>query len=243
MSNRGCVRHYNSSADDDTLASTEYDTALDAAEVFWDDPLVAGCTVGTTNKYSTFGYTILGAALEAAAGKPIDQLVVDELTNPYGLGTLRPENLDDTSVDRSKMYETDNDEAVPDQVSWKVLGGGMESSAADLAMFGQKLLAGQIISPLAREYMWTGTPWSDYAYGWQLESETAPDGDAHRLIGKNGAWRIGSDAWLQTYPDDGVVIAVLSNRYGDHANDGVQTSNNSEVLGRAIGTTVLATLP
>jgi CubicO group peptidase (beta-lactamase class C family) len=243
VSNRGCVRHYNGSADDATLASTEYDTALDAAEVFWDDPLVASCTVGTTNKYSTFGYTLLGAALEEAAGKPIDQLVVDELTNPYGLGTLRPENLDDASVSRSKMYETDNDEATPDEVSWKVLGGGMESSVADLARFGQKLLAGQIISPLAREYMWTGTPWSDYAYGWMLESETAPDGDSHRLIGKNGAWSIASDAWLQTYPDDGVVIAVLSNRYGDHDNDGVPESNNSEVLGRAIGTAVLATLP
>ncbi|GIH03755.1 hypothetical protein Rhe02_18220 [Rhizocola hellebori] len=225
VSNRGCVRHYNGSAVDATLASTEYNNLATPTALFWNDPLV--CAVGTSF-YSTFGYNLPCLAFEKATGVPFQQLFVNEMTTPFGLGTLRPEDRDDTSVNRSKLYNTDNSEATPDEISWKTCGGGLEASVADLASFGDKVLDGDIITPASVEYMWSGTPWS-YAYGW---GEFAEDG--HRAVGKNGG-QLGSNAWIQMYPDDGVVIAVLSNRQnGGHS---------AEAVGRDIGSLIVATLP
>ncbi len=225
MSNRGCVRHYNGSATDATLASTEYTNLAVPTALYWNNPLV--CTVGQSF-YSTFGYQLPCLAYEKATGVPFHQLFVNEMTSPFGLGTLRPEDRDDTSVNRSKLYNTDNSLATPDEISWKPCGGGFEASVSDLASFGDKVLDGDIITPASVEHMWTGTPWS-YAYGWGEWSE-----DGHQVVGKNGA-QLGSNAWIQMYPDDGVVIAVLSNRQsGGHS---------AEAVGRDIGSMIVATLP
>ena len=58
--------------------------------------------------------------------------------------------------------------------------------------------------------MWTGTPWG-YAYGWSEWSESG-----HQVVAKNGE-QPGANAYIQMYPDDDIIIAVLSNRrYGGH---------------------------
>ena len=51
-------------------------------------------------KYSTHAYTVLGAVLERFEGKPVDAIVRDELTVPFGLTTLRPETLAGSLADR-----------------------------------------------------------------------------------------------------------------------------------------------
>ncbi|MDG4765778.1 serine hydrolase [Solwaraspora sp. WMMD406] len=242
-SNRSCVRHYAGTeaddgadaadvaqwqAEDDTLATSWYANATAAGAAFWDSDLV--CPVGTSH-YSTHGYTILGAALEGATGTPVAELVETELTAAYDLGTLRPEDLSDTSVRRTTLYDGSNDEYGGDEVSWKVLGGGMESSVADLARFADKLVDEQIVSGDSLDAMWVDTGWG-YAYGWSIDTE-----DGHLRVGKNGG-ATGSTAYLQMYPDDGIVVAVLMNRA-----DGVADNNRSEVLGTEIGSLVLNTLP
>lgn len=242
-SNRGCVRHYAGaeadngadpadvaqwSAEDSTLATTQYPTATAASAVFWGGDLV--CAVGASN-YSTHGYTILGAALEGATGEPVADLVVDELTDPFALGTLRPEDMSDSTVRRTALYDSANDEyATPDEVSWKVLGGGLESSTRDLAWFGDKLISGEIVSAGSLDAMWEDTPWS-YAYGWTNDTE-----DGQLRVYKNGGAN-GSTAYLQMFPDAGITVAVLMNRA-----DGVN-GNRAESLGKAIGSMVLDDLP
>ncbi|WP_162907936.1 serine hydrolase [Allorhizocola rhizosphaerae] len=225
VSNRGCVRHYNGSATDATLASTEYNNLATPTALFWNDPLV--CTVGQSS-YSTFGYNLPCLAFEEATGVPFHQLFVNELTAPFKLGTLRPEDIDDTSVNRSKLYNTNNSEATPDEISWKVCGGGLESSVSDLADFGRKVLDGDIVTPASVEHMWTGTPWT-YAYGWSESSE-----DGHQFVHKNGG-QLGANSYIRMYPDDDIIIAVLSNRYlGGHS---------AVSVGQDIGAMIVATLP
>ncbi|MDG4765772.1 serine hydrolase [Solwaraspora sp. WMMD406] len=79
--------------------------------------------------------------------------------------------------------------------------------------------------------IWLDTGWG-YAYGWLINTE-----DGHLRVGKNGG-ATGSTAYLQMYPDDGIVVAVLTNRA-----DGVSDSNRAEALGSGIGSLVLDTLP
>jgi CubicO group peptidase (beta-lactamase class C family) len=237
VSNRGCVRHYADAATnpagalaDDTMTGVDYPSAGAAAPMFWSEPLVAGCTVGKTDHYSTHGYTVAAAGMEAASGVPVADLLRQRLSDPLGLTTLRQEEPTDASVRRSKIYEGAL-EVGRDQISWKTLGGGLETTPKDLTRLGSLLLAGSVVAKTNVEYMWTGTGWS-YAYGFGIGKESG-----HRRVAKNGAQR-GADSFLLMYPDDGIVIAVMANRrpFGGQAAP-------AQAIADEIGKQMLAQLP
>jgi len=221
LSNRGCIRHYVSGKDG--FANQSYATALAAAKKFWNDNLI--CTPGTEYNYSTHGYTLAGAALEAAGGDDIKDLVRKRLTNPYGLGTLGPQNFS-SSVHRMSIYSSDNDKVSTPNNDWKVLGGGIDSSATDLARFGAKLIGGQILNAADRAEMWTAPDGlASYGYGWDLGSE-----DGTQVVAKGGSWT-GNLAYLRLYPEKGISVAVMINsRAGDWS---------AGQLGKDIGSMVL----
>ena len=240
VSNRGCVRHYANAvtdpaaaAADATMATTDYATAGAAAPMFWADPLVPGCTVGVNDSYSTHGYTVAAAGMEAASGgTPVALLLRQRLCDPLGLTTLRQEEPGDASVRRSKIYDGAASVEVPrDRISWKTLGGGLETTPKDLTRLGSQLLAGAVLSPANVTYLWKGTGWG-YAYGFGIGTESG-----HRRVAKNGSQR-GADSFLLIYPDDGIVIAVMANR---RALGGGTAP--AEAIANEIGKQMLAQLP
>ncbi len=108
------------------------------------------------------------------------------------------------------LYHDDNREAVPDQLSWKILGGGLEASAPDLAEFGHRVATGRIVSPESVETMWTApNDAARYGLGWDLGNRA----DGGRWVGKSGG-QLGAQTYLLIYPEEQIVVAVLSNRAG-----------------------------
>jgi CubicO group peptidase (beta-lactamase class C family) len=206
--NTGCVQHYNE-AGMTGFGPGPYASSLDSARHFWNDPLVPGCTVGDFGDYhySTHGYTVLCAALEQATGggNTVD-LIEDTLTKPFNLGTLRAEVQNAPNVHRAKLYSDANQEITRPDRSEKYCGGGMESSAPDLARFGQKLLDGDILSAASLSRLWTATNASQYSYGWNEGTHKN-----RKVVFKNGS-NEGTQSYLRIYPDDNIVIAVMSNR-------------------------------
>jgi CubicO group peptidase (beta-lactamase class C family) len=107
--------------------------------------------------------------------------------------------------------------------SWKVLGGGIEVSALDLARFGWKVLDGEIVDATVRDArLWSpvragcGTSTSgacSNGIAWQLRS--SPE----RIADYGGSWT-GARSFLRVYRDSRLVVAVMSNRR-DHAVDDV----------------------
>jgi len=225
LANRGCIRHYVSGLDDQ--AGKSYATALAASQTFWNDDLV--CTPGTGQyNYSTHGYTLAAAALEAAGDDDIKDLFRKKLTIPFGLGTLAPQNFS-SSVHRMTLYTDGNNEVSTPNNDWKVAGGGIDSSATDLARFGAKLIAGQILNAGSRLEMWTAPDGdANYGLGWDLGSE-----DGTQVVAKGGSWT-GNLAYLRLYPQKGIVVAVLMNDRSGNQNAGQ--------LGRDIGSIVLDSL-
>src|SRR6185312_11737448 len=163
----------------------DYPSAGAAAAMFWSEPLVAGCTVGLTDSYSTHGYTVAAAGMEAASGgTPVADLLRQRLSDPLGLTTLRQEVPGDASVRRSKIYEGARPvEVARDRISWKTLGGGLETTPKDLTRLGSRLLAGAVVTPARVGHMFGGTGWG-YAYGFGTGSE-----NGHRRVAKNGSQR------------------------------------------------------
>ncbi|HZM80569.1 MAG TPA: serine hydrolase [Candidatus Limnocylindrales bacterium] len=226
IANRGCVGHYGD-IDTTTFDNTPYATALDAAELFWDEPLV--CTP-PDYYYSSPGYTLAAAGLEEAGGDDIKDLVQTKLTNPFGLGTLAAQDLSDTSLRRMTCYTDGDAEVAVENKDWKVLGGGIDSNVYDLGRFGAKLAAGQILAQASLDTMWTPPDAdSNYAYGWSTGTE-----NGHRVVAKDGSWT-GNLAYLRIYPDDQIVVAVMMND-----RSGTQSAVQ---LGRDLGAIVLASLP
>jgi CubicO group peptidase (beta-lactamase class C family) len=154
--------------------------------------------------------------------------VNDYLTTPYNLGTLKPEDRSVTSRYRSLVYASNNTEVAPDDISWKILGGGLESSAYDLAQFGWKVLSGSILTTPSLNTMWKA-PVSGgvtYGLGWNYGITSGV-----KWVGKDGA-QLGANTYLLMYPSKGIVVAVLSNKDGG--------GNNSAALARNIGNLMLA---
>lgn len=228
VSHRGGFGHYGTHGS----WNEQFDTALEAAQQFWNDAPIY--TPGQGYAYSTHTWTIAGAAMEGATGLPITEIVENTITDPYNLPTLRVEDRSQPNSKRATLYNTNNTEATPDNLSWKVLGGGLESSAYDLTRFGMKLVDGSILGPDARQTMWTPPDnRSDFSYGWNTGTESGPNGST-QVVARIGA-QTGARSYIRMYPTEGIVITILSNR---------QSGGHSPVqMGRDIGALMLASQP
>lgn len=222
LTNRSGIGHYDENSSPGF--SDHFDTAEEALDFFEDNALEF--TPGQSYLYSTHGYTAAGAAFESALDAPLDELVLSELTQRYSLGTLRPEDRSVPSGSRASLYSSTNAEISADDLSWKILGGGMESSAVDLTRFGNKLLDGSILGNGALTTLWTAPDGlNNYAYGWNTGNDQCA-----AVVAKNGAQR-GAASYIRIYPDLGYVIVVLTNRSGG--------GHSPVQIGRDIGTILL----
>jgi CubicO group peptidase (beta-lactamase class C family) len=225
LSNRGGVRHYNAGADATKSVNTQYDTALAAAALFQNDPLVNN--PGAAYSYSTHGFTLLGAALEGFTGDPIGQILNERLSQPFNLPTLQAEDRSIPNAQRATLYTGTNsgpEAVVADNISWKVLGGGCEVSAFDYARFGMKLVNGSILNQANLDRLWTRpNAQANYAFGWSTGTDQGT-----RVVAHSGA-QTGARSYIRVYPDKEIVIAIVSNQRG----------HDTPQLGRDIGTLIL----
>ena len=191
--------------------------ARQAVASIWDVGLVNNCTIGTSRSYSTPAFTFAGAVLEQATGRTLKQLLRNELTKPYSLGmriqftgASLPKNYE-----RAVPYTNNNDPTSYSDNSWKVFGGGLETSAYQLARFGWKVLDAQILSVNARDNrLWTQVnPNQRNGLGWIIRTRSG-----RRVAEHDGSWT-GTRTYLRVFRDDGLVVAVMSNRRGHTVDD------------------------
>lgn len=207
LANRGKVRHY--LPGDSLVAGTNsvFQTALEASALFSSDALTRDSYL-----YSTHGYTLVAAALEAATQKTFPVLVDEILSSPYGFKSLKCELPDSTVESRSKIYRYENGEFMPMtplSLSWKYAGGGMECSAADLVRFGARLIEGKILDqPNLEKMIALPDEAEKYAHGWDIGEDLTGT-----FFAKSGG-QPGARAYLRCYPAKKIVIVLLCNTSG-----------------------------
>ena len=199
---------------------TVFPTTDSALAVFRDDSLVA--PPGSAYRYSTFGYTLLGAAVEGAAGEPYPAALARYVLAPLGLTHTGPDRWDALVPDRTRFYGYAAPDAapvneVPVFATYKWAGGGMLSTADDLARFGAAHLRPGFLSAASLRTLLTS----------QRTTGQPPGGGAATGVGLG--WRVGTDlagravyhhagtieggrSALLVYPAEGVVVALLTNR-------------------------------
>lgn len=189
-----------------------YTDLIEPLRLFQDDPLVA--EPGTKYSYSTFGYVLLGAVVEAVSGQPFVDYLREHVFGPAGMARTRPDDVHAIIPSRARGYrlsrngEVENCDLV--DTSYKIPGGGLSSTVGDMVAFALAVRTGRLLRPETVEMMWTPQKLrsgevTEYGLGWFIR-----DVNGTRQI-SHGGNQNGVTANLTILPDEGIVVASLAN--------------------------------
>lgn len=226
LSHQGGIRHYrfapNPPVFSEMALNQEFETTADALSLFSDDPLLF--EPDTDFSYTTYGYTLAGAAIEGATGEDLFTLLSENLFVPLGMSHSAADTTTPRVPNRVSGYLSlpyfDGLLPSPEvNLSNKWAGGGIASTPTDLVRFGNAVLAGEIVSPDLRDEMWTPRSTSDgelnpqhYGLGWRNGGLYYPS-DSENIITliNHGGTAIDGLTALLIFPESGLVVAMTAN--------------------------------
>jgi CubicO group peptidase (beta-lactamase class C family) len=202
------IRHYQGN---EALSTSRYSSVTDALRIFANDPLLF--RPGTQYSYSSYGFNLVGAAIEAVSREPFAAAVTEHVLRPLGMKlTMTDDGRKRPSW--AALYEvTSSRRAVRAprvDLSNRWPSGGFRSSAEDLALFGSRLGDVDFLGKAIQEEFFAEQTLADGTsthYGLGFEVGRAPFG---RVIGHTGNV-VGGTAFLLAQPDAGVAIALATN--------------------------------
>jgi len=209
LAHLGGIRHY---SEGEFVSTRHYESVVDALGVFKDDPLAF--EPGTHFLYSTYGYNLLGAVAEGAAGRPFLSELHEAVCVPAGMTRTRADDHFELIPNRAEGYirtaagELANSGMADTSV--KIPGGGLISTAPDVARFGLALLGGRLVR--------------NETLGAMLTAQKTKDGRSTgsglglflgERAGRREAWHTGGQQRVSTLlflqPDTGLVVVLLCN--------------------------------
>ena len=192
---------------DELASNVDYPTVKASLAIFANDPLVA--PPGNKFVYSTYGYTLISAAIETAVRSDFLRYMSESVLKPLGLLETVLDRPQQIIPGRTGFYYLDGNElrngpSVNSSNRWA--GAGFLSTAADLARFGIAHFDDDLVSPSARKLLWTsqqtnGGESTGYGIGWFIGPERVQHSGG--IVGGSGLLRI--------YPTDQMVIVILAN--------------------------------
>ena len=210
----GGIRHYNSDGKGDIPedSARHFASMEESLQIFAADPLVS--KPGTKFNYSTYGYTLLGCVLEGATSQKYVDFVRENVFKPARMEHTQADDFFAVIPHRTRWYHKDKAGAVRNagvlDSSYKIPGGGLISSADDMARFEAAILADKLVQRSTRDLMWTilkpteGKP-SHYALGWFVAEKFGL-----RIAGHTGGQQ-GTDTAFLMAPERRAGVVVLAN--------------------------------
>jgi CubicO group peptidase (beta-lactamase class C family) len=166
--------------------------------------------------YNNTGYILLGMVIEKASGLSYAQFVRQRLLVPAG---MENSGFDDSAIvlpNRAAGYIFSGGlrhaEPVDASVPWSA--GGLYSTVGDLVKWAEVLAGGRILNAEQQKTMFNSNPEAkardaNYGYGIVITRRF------NRGLRYHGGGINGFTSVLQHYPDDALVVAVLSNMEGE----------------------------
>ncbi len=173
---------------------------------------------GERYAYSNTNYHLLAMILRRLAGKGYGDVLRERVFVPLDLRHTRILSLFDIIPARASGYSWSGTAfRRGEYIAESILsygGGGLLSTATDLALWARAMLEARLIPKEAVEEAWTPGRLNDgkttgYGLGWGISKV-----DGHREIGHSGAHVSGFTSSLLIYPEDRLAVAVLVNRVG-----------------------------
>lgn len=173
----GGIRHYSPDGKGDVPedSARHFGSMQESLELFANDPLVA--KPGTKFNYSTYGYTVVGCVLEGAASEKFIDYLRKNVFESAEMGQTRDDDFFAVIPHRTRWYHKDKSGLVRNagvlDSSYKIPGGGILSSADDMARFEAAIMADKLLKRGTRDLMWTSLKTVDgketgYGLGWGI---------------------------------------------------------------------------
>lgn len=190
---------------------------------------------GTEYRFSSYGWILVSAAIEAASGESMLAYMRRNVFEPLGMHDTKADALDDPAPNLATSYFP-RMSAEPRYglhglrpVNYSCYAGAsvFVSTSSDLVRFGLGVTNGTLLQPATRDLLQTTQRLSSgqetgYGLGWDLETVELA-GVPTRWTGHEGTVLGGMVASLLVFPDRGLVVAVLSNiSYADTETLGVR---------------------
>ncbi len=201
---------------DEFLSAVHYDTVLDGLAIFAADPLEF--EPGTEYQYTSYGWNLISAVIEGASGEDFLPQMQSRVFEPLGMLDTAADQNHLIVPERVRPYERRDDGLLYNAPwvdnSYKWAGGGFVSTAQDLVRFGMAHIGPGFLEAATLRQWQTSQRTSDgaetgYGIGWTVGTDSA----GRRTVGHGGG-SVGGTTGLMLLPDDGLVIAIISNMSG-----------------------------
>jgi CubicO group peptidase (beta-lactamase class C family) len=188
-------------------------SVLDSLSIFQDDPLLH--EPGTAYAYTSYGFNLIGAIVEAAAGQPFLDYLRDAVFYPLSMRDTTADFIKPIILQRASYYVRDASGRIVNAPyvnnSYKWAGGGLLSTTEDILRFANAHMSRDFLSDAARDLLFTEqiTVTGErvgYGFGWFVQT----DGDGRRLLGHSGG-AVGGTSLMLIQPETRVAIVGLIN--------------------------------
>jgi serine beta-lactamase-like protein LACTB, mitochondrial len=219
MGHTAGIRHYE--REEDSRPRTHCERAIDGVRRFADRPL--RFEPDSQYGYSTFGWVLVSAAVEAAAKEPLSTFMAAQIFKPLGMTATTFASSAEPTAERvtfyQRMFTGDSGEGVvpATAVDFSCLAGAgaILSTPSDLVRFGLAINGGKLLRPdtvqkLQAPQLLTSGQETEYGLGWMVEEVTLA-GDPTRMVHHASRSLTGGTTSFMTFPARGMVVAVTAN--------------------------------
>lgn len=204
------------------LYARHFEDINEVLDLFKNDTLLS--PPGSAEHYSSYGYDLIGTAIQAASGAKYQEYVARQIIDPLGLKDTGFDDVRHVLPNRARRYsyydvwtfavDSNNVFRVPEwDYSHNMAAGNMYSTATDLARFGRAIEKPGLLSQESLDLLYTrpkvGNVVAQMSFGFFL-SGSVP---GRRLLNIGGS-NAGVQSGLFVYPDEDLVISVISNTWG-----------------------------
>ena len=211
----------NDGGDEGPLLSAHCERPVEGLRAFAERPLLF--EPGTRYRYSSYGWIVVSAAVEAAADAPFVRFMRKEIFEPLGMEDTKADSATEPIPDRATFYfprfAADPRYGLhlmrPIDYSCYAGSSAFLSTPSDLVRFGLAVNGGKLLQPATVQLLQTSQRLASgeetgYGLGWDLET-VALAGEQTRSVGHDGETLGGMVASLMTFPEHGIVVALTSN--------------------------------
>jgi CubicO group peptidase (beta-lactamase class C family) len=207
--------------DEGPLFTERCQRPVEAFQVFADRPLLF--EPGTRYRYSSYGWIVVSAAVEAAANQPFLAFMQEQVLDPLRMHDTRADagtkNLTGRATPYFPRFAADpryGPDLMRDiNLSCYAGAGAFLSTPSDLVRFAMAINSGKLLRPATVEWLQTSQRLASgqetgYGLGWDLETVSLA-GAQTRTIGHDGESLGGTVTSFMTFPEHGIVVSVTSN--------------------------------
>jgi serine beta-lactamase-like protein LACTB len=211
----------NDGGDEGPLFSVRCERPLEGLPFFSERALLF--EPGTQYRYSSYGWIVVSAAVEAAADEPFFTFMRTQIFEPLGMGDTGADSATETIANRATSYfprfGADPRYGLhlmrPIDYSCYAGSSAFLSTPSDLVRFGLAINNGKLLRPATVQLLQTPQRLASgqetgYGLGWDLET-VALAGEQTHWVGHDGTSLGGMVASLMTFPAHGIVVSVTSN--------------------------------